>query len=274
MLGTRGDLQAAESMFRRALEIKKKLGNPEGMAKAYCNLGILLQKRGDLKAAEDMLRTAVEIEERLGLSVDVAKTYNSLGTVFCSDGHLDAAEEMHRKALDINEKVGLLEGQAISLNGLGLVLKMRGDLERAEEMIWAEADLPGQLSERQSRVRMAINHPHGLTDTGLGVQGQSSPPWRHARRKLHSALSEGQGELLPRYVSDITSARSRARDQRRQRTQGRQSGRFEAHVTSTRSRIGRQPLEVVRFIPERHASITLAVLMRTLEPVPVIAEHQ
>src|SRR5262245_21336270 len=40
------------------------------------------------------------------------------------------------------------------------------------------------------------------------------------------------------------------------------------------SGIGRQPLEVVGLVPERHASIAFAVLMPADETIAFVAEHQ
>ncbi|HBS28608.1 MAG TPA: hypothetical protein DEB06_03955, partial [Phycisphaerales bacterium] len=48
VLKTRGDLDGAEAMFRKSLEINERLGRPEGMANQYGNLGVVLQTRGDL----------------------------------------------------------------------------------------------------------------------------------------------------------------------------------------------------------------------------------
>ena len=38
---TRGDLDEAEKMLRKSLEINERLGHLEGMAIQYCNLGLI-----------------------------------------------------------------------------------------------------------------------------------------------------------------------------------------------------------------------------------------
>ena len=66
MLYTRGNLEGAEQMYRRALEIDERLGRLEGMATTYRNLGNMLRTRGDLVRAEQMYRKALETAEQLG----------------------------------------------------------------------------------------------------------------------------------------------------------------------------------------------------------------
>jgi tetratricopeptide (TPR) repeat protein len=57
---------AAEELYRKALAIDEKLGNLEGIANAYLNLGNILEIRGDVPGAEQMYKTALELAGRLG----------------------------------------------------------------------------------------------------------------------------------------------------------------------------------------------------------------
>jgi tetratricopeptide (TPR) repeat protein len=64
--GTRGDLDRAEEMHKKSLEIDTKLGRLEGMANQYGNLGIVYETRGDLKTARELWTTARDLFQRLG----------------------------------------------------------------------------------------------------------------------------------------------------------------------------------------------------------------
>ena len=55
---SRGDPDAAEAWYRRALEINEALGDRPSLAMTYHNLGWVAQKRGDLDAAEAWYRNA------------------------------------------------------------------------------------------------------------------------------------------------------------------------------------------------------------------------
>ena len=64
------DADAAEAMFRRALSFGKELGDKEGMARDYGNLGIVLKTHGDLDGAEAMHRQALAINDKLGRTIN------------------------------------------------------------------------------------------------------------------------------------------------------------------------------------------------------------
>ncbi len=144
---TRGDLDRAEEMYRKTLEIDKRLGRLESITKVYGNLGNVYYTRGDLNRAEEMYRKALEIDERLGRLEGMANDYDGLGNVYCTRGDLDRAEEMHRKSLEIEERLGRLEGMASQYGSLGNVYYTRSDLDRAEEMYRKALEIDKRLGK-------------------------------------------------------------------------------------------------------------------------------
>ena len=131
---TRGDLDEGERLYRKALEIDEKLGRLQGMASVYGNLGSIFEQRGDLDEAERMYGKALEIDEKLGRLEGMANAYGNLGIIYQTRGDLDQAEQMHCKSLEIEEKLGRLEGMAADYGNLGNIYQTRGDLDKAEQM--------------------------------------------------------------------------------------------------------------------------------------------
>ena len=117
------DLDGAEAMHRKALEIDEKLGRLEGMASHYGNL--TSSRRGATSTAE-------AITAKRSRSSDASRAWPQRQPR--QRPHLDGAEAMHRKSLEINEKLGHLEGMASDYGNLGNVLKTRGDLDGGEAM--------------------------------------------------------------------------------------------------------------------------------------------
>ncbi|MCH8148383.1 MAG: tetratricopeptide repeat protein, partial [Planctomycetes bacterium] len=105
------------------------------------NLGLIFKRRGDLDEAEKMLRKSLEINEKLGRLEGMASDYCNLGLIFKTRGDLDEAEKMFRKSLEIDEKLGRLEGMANQNANLGLIFKTRGDLEEARKLWTKARDL-------------------------------------------------------------------------------------------------------------------------------------
>ncbi|HEX7635256.1 MAG TPA: tetratricopeptide repeat protein, partial [Noviherbaspirillum sp.] len=98
---TRGELERAEEMYRKALAIEEALGRKEGMASDYGNLGILYWDRGELDRAEEMYRKSLAINEALGRKEGMASDYGNLGNLYRDRGELERAEEMYRKSLQL-----------------------------------------------------------------------------------------------------------------------------------------------------------------------------
>ena len=135
---TRGDLDKAEEMYKKALEIDKKIGRLEGQAIRYGNLGNIFTVKGDLDKAEEMFRKILEIHKKLRHQEGMASEYGNLGNIFFAKGNLDKAEKMYKKGLEIDEKIGHLEGVARHSSNLGVIYKQRGDIGKAKKY-WQKA---------------------------------------------------------------------------------------------------------------------------------------
>jgi tetratricopeptide (TPR) repeat protein/energy-coupling factor transporter ATP-binding protein EcfA2 len=130
----RGELDKAEDMHKKSLEINERLERFEWIANNYRNLGIVSRVRGEFDKAEEMQKKSLAINERLGKLEGMADNYGNLGNIYEIRGELDKAEEMHKKSLDIEERLGRLEGMAKDYGNLGDIYKKRGELDKAEKM--------------------------------------------------------------------------------------------------------------------------------------------
>ena len=144
-----GDLERAEQMHRKSLEINEELGWKEGMACNYGNLGLVYRDRSDLDRAEQMHRKSLEINEELGWKQGMANNYGNLGVVYQTRGDLERAEQMFYKSLQIEEELGWKQGMANDYGNLGLVYRHRGDLDRAEQMFHKSLEIEEQLGRKE-----------------------------------------------------------------------------------------------------------------------------
>ena len=97
----RGDYDAAEPLYRRALEISERIGDQAGMSASYHQLGMLAQLRGDYDAAEPLYRRSLEISERIGDQAGMSTSYHQLGMLAQDRGDYAAAEPLYRRSLEI-----------------------------------------------------------------------------------------------------------------------------------------------------------------------------
>jgi len=103
----RGELDKAEEMFRKSLEIAKKIGRQEGMAREYGNLGLIYMDRGDLDKAEEMHLKSSEIEKKLGRQEGMASDYGNLGLIYEERGDKLKARAFWEKALGLYKRIGM-----------------------------------------------------------------------------------------------------------------------------------------------------------------------
>ena len=176
---TRGELERAEEMYRKAMELNESLGRKEGMAKQYGNLGNLYQIRGELERAEKMYYKALAIDEALGRKEGMANQYGNLGNLYKTRGELERAEEMYRKSLAIDEALGCKEGMANQYGNLGILCQTRGELERAEEMYHKSLALNESLGRKEGMANQYGN---------LGNLYQTRGELERAEEMYHKAL--------------------------------------------------------------------------------------
>ncbi|MCX5633332.1 MAG: tetratricopeptide repeat protein [Phycisphaerae bacterium] len=175
----RGELEKAEEMLKKSLQINEKLGRLKGMANQFCNLGNAYYMRGDLDKAEEMQKKALAIDEKLGRLDGMASDYGNLGIVYMARGDLDKAEEMHKKSLQIEEKLGRLEGIASEYSNLGIIYQMRGELDKAEEMHKKSLRISEKLGHQEG---IATNyHNLGLIYQKRGDMKKAKEYWVKAR---------------------------------------------------------------------------------------------
>ena len=132
---TRGELDRAEELHKKSLEINQKLKRQEGVASNYGNLGNVYMGRADLGKAEQMHKSSLQIAQAINLRPVMASEYAALGLVYGMKGNLEEAEEMHSKGLGIYQKLRQSEGIAQQYGNLGLVYMNRGNLNGAEEAV-------------------------------------------------------------------------------------------------------------------------------------------
>jgi tetratricopeptide (TPR) repeat protein len=102
------------------------------------NAALALQQKGDLGAAEPLFREALSLAEKsLGPEhPDTAGTLNNLARLLETEGNLEAAEPLYRRALAISEK-SLPAGDprlALALENVAALCDAKGDYAQAEPL--------------------------------------------------------------------------------------------------------------------------------------------
>ncbi|MBK6527938.1 MAG: tetratricopeptide repeat protein [Crocinitomicaceae bacterium] len=104
------------------MKIREELGNKEGIATSYNNIGYIYQNQGDyqnaLKHYELSLKIRTEIDSKYG----IAESYNNIGGIYGRMEDHDKALEYYFLSLEIQEEIGDSAGIAISLINIGIFI--------------------------------------------------------------------------------------------------------------------------------------------------------
>jgi len=133
-----GELDEAERLVRRRLEVAGPGHDCEDTARAYTNLGLVLHHRGDLDGAEREMTRAVAISTRIGNARGIARDTGNLALVYESRGELERAEAMYRAALALAEEIGAEDIIATKAANLGDIARTLGRNDEARAL-WTRA---------------------------------------------------------------------------------------------------------------------------------------
>lgn len=183
-----GDLSAAMVAHEAALDIHRKLGNPNGIAYAGSNLANVSVERGDFERARELYAEAIAVargahdergaafgllnladvaarqgnrEEARQLSGESIATFRAEGdlmgvalalgraaTFSLQHGDTEDARFRHREALDIFRTFGDLRGIARTQMFLGDIAAVEGRLDEAERLYRSSIEHRRELGDR------------------------------------------------------------------------------------------------------------------------------
>ena len=103
------------------ISLNDKTAEPN-IAVAYHQLGIIAEERQQLNQAEQWYKKALEIRERLGLQRDAATDYHNLGIIAEERQQLNQAEQWYRKALEINKEIKVIYSPISNSEKLGKLI--------------------------------------------------------------------------------------------------------------------------------------------------------
>ena len=198
---TRGQLDEAEKCYRKSLAIEEELGDQPGAADSYQELGNVALSRGRLDEAESWYRKSLTLNEEFGNKPRIAMTYYDLGLVAQNRGQLDQAEDWYRKSLTLNEELGGKPQMAASYHQLGRIAQDQGRLDEAED--WCRKSLA--ISEELGYMPgMAIT----LALLGLLAEGRGQPTqaleWTVRSVALFSEFPHPATGPAPSYLASLT----------------------------------------------------------------------
>ena len=156
----RGEFEAAQNLFRRAIAALRENADRDGEAEALHSLATIARRRGDYSSAFEYLDRAVELTESTS-SVRI-KCGNTRGLCLVSMGEWTAAEREFRVALQSAEEQNDDHHIRLITHNLGLPAMMRGDFGEAlrwlRRMLRTDSDRAPIPQEATAHLNIARCH--------------------------------------------------------------------------------------------------------------------
>jgi tetratricopeptide (TPR) repeat protein len=190
--------ESAKTSFEKAVALYQAVGNKDGMAAGYAQLGELYRTTTDYEEAQAEIGKALAINKALQRKKAMAANYRALAETHRYD--LDQAEVLLKQAVALHEALELKEELARDYEKLGAVNKSRGEpfeaerlykqalaltprehqgsLLRALERLYRDREDPGQAEEMKEQAA-AVDKERGaggrlVFSSGMGLFQSSS----------------------------------------------------------------------------------------------------
>ena len=152
-----GHYDKAKEYLEKALAVQIQIGDNEGEANSYGNLGTVFNLLGQYDKAKEYLEKALAVQIQIGDKEGEAGSYENLGTVFNLLGQYDKAKEYLEKALAVQVQIDDKEGEANSYGNLGTVFQSLGQFDKAKEYLEKGLGIRKQIGDKKGEAAILGN---------------------------------------------------------------------------------------------------------------------
>jgi predicted ATPase/transcriptional regulator with XRE-family HTH domain len=117
-----GDFAAAQPLYERSLEIRRRQEDKAGIASSLNNLALTAHNRCDYARVKALHEESLAIKRELGDKWGIASSLGNLGILATDQGDYRLARTLHEESLGLRREMGDRLGVALSLINLGIVV--------------------------------------------------------------------------------------------------------------------------------------------------------
>ena len=208
-----GDLDAAEAFVSEALEIRRRIGEPAGIALALNALGGVHHFRGDLDLARVMFVESLSLKEGLGNTNGIAVALTNLGLVERDAGRPEEAAEAFDEAIQIWERLGDRQRLAVGVHNAALLALDRGRYDEAARQLSRASDIAAEVGDRSEMAyamadRVRVDVERGDLDGATDALAASLPRAHAIGARIIVLLAlEGAAALAAARGDDVLAIR-------------------------------------------------------------------
>ncbi|HET9031382.1 MAG TPA: tetratricopeptide repeat protein [Dokdonella sp.] len=193
-----GQLEAAETSARAAIENADEKRYPGTAASAFNTLASILMRSGRLDEAVELLKKAQNLFQAQGNRAAYASVLSRTGDAFEQLGQYVQAEQHYRLAAGIREQLHDELGVAASQLDLARLLRIRGDFSQSRELAQSGLD----VATRKGDTHLMVQGNASLARLEASEQRYADASV-HAGEALHLAKQRGEPALLLQARHDL-----------------------------------------------------------------------
>ncbi|MHA1552070.1 MAG: tetratricopeptide repeat protein [Candidatus Heimdallarchaeaceae archaeon] len=146
---TEGNLNEAESHYRKSLSLWEQIGNKQEISSVLNNLGVLNRTKGELHKALGYYQKSLFLYKEFGNIDDIATSLNNIGNIFRYQGELDEALQYYKQSLDSWEEIGNSQFVSLAFYNIGEVYQQKGKLDTAIRYFKQSLSLREKIGNKQ-----------------------------------------------------------------------------------------------------------------------------
>jgi predicted ATPase len=144
-----GAVEEATRYFRAALEIRQRLGDQAGVARALADLGWIRWRQCDFPEARRLSVECLALAEELGATRVAALALTNLGAAALFEGNFQEACISLERSAALRARVADRRGVAFANTLLGWALCRAGSLDRARKLLESAEDMLRAVDDRR-----------------------------------------------------------------------------------------------------------------------------
>lgn len=148
-LWSKGDLPAADTYWRRSLQIAQQVGDERAQGRGLNGLAILAICRGQSMEARRLLEQSATVFERLGMLEQLVTARANLIELYSNTGILRKALSLADRTLAQSEEAGFPQGIALGKGWRSRVLLLLGRVDEADREALEAARVASRLGSRE-----------------------------------------------------------------------------------------------------------------------------
>ena len=176
---SRGNIDEAEHLSERALELYRQLGDRVGISHCLFRLASIEQTRGNFTHARQLADDGFTLAQDIGKNKYIILMCGRLASIELSARDYDTAERYLKRALERNESMDTMDTGQLECSWinrlLGRVHFAKNDFQRASERFQASLEISERISSSEDVAETRYSIP-----TGDG-SGKFGPRRKHSR---------------------------------------------------------------------------------------------